>query len=416
MYKSIKNIITVVLLLSSLVTLAQEDSIKSINRIILLGADSSSISTITNQDAIYNRPFINIGKTKTAVGGYLEGNTNYFSEDGVSDGFSMEMRRFNIFLYSQIGNKIRFLSELEFEHGTEEIALETALLDFEYNSAFNIRAGILLPAIGLVNTNHDSPNWEFIERPLSSTGIIPSTLSEVGFGAYGKFYPSENSIISYDVYLTNGLQGNVILNSEGRTSLEAGKSEEMFAEDNNGEPMLNGRVGYRLRNLGEFGLAYYGGAYNSFKIEGEVVNQKRNLALTALDFKTKINELTFQGELVALSVDVPDAIEEIYGEKQIGGFADFIYPVKKGKMLKFENSVLNVALRLEYNDYNLANFKTNINTPIGDEDMGLAVGVGFRPISGTVLRVNYSYHIVQDAVGNPAAKVAGIQFGFASYF
>ncbi|MFT5859139.1 MAG: hypothetical protein ACI865_001236, partial [Flavobacteriaceae bacterium] len=52
------------------------------------------------------------------------------------------------------------LAELEFEHGTEEIALETALLDFELHSAFNFRAGIILPQIGMFNVNHDSPKWQ----------------------------------------------------------------------------------------------------------------------------------------------------------------------------------------------------------------------------------------------------------------
>ena len=63
------------------------------------------------------------------------------------------MRRFNIFLYSSISERIKFLAELEFEHGTEEIALETALLDFRINQGLNLRAGVLLPQIGLVNAN-----------------------------------------------------------------------------------------------------------------------------------------------------------------------------------------------------------------------------------------------------------------------
>ena len=41
------------------------------------------------EDPIYDRPFItSFGGGHTAVGGYVEGNTNYFSEDGVSEGFS----------------------------------------------------------------------------------------------------------------------------------------------------------------------------------------------------------------------------------------------------------------------------------------------------------------------------------------
>ena len=103
-----------------------------------------SVGSVLSQESesIYKRPFIDFGKT--AVGGYLEANSNYFSEDGVSEGFSMEMRRFNIFLFSKISKRVKFLSELEFEHGTEEIALETAQLDFEFSPFLNFRAGIIL--------------------------------------------------------------------------------------------------------------------------------------------------------------------------------------------------------------------------------------------------------------------------------
>lgn len=369
-----------------------------------------------NQNAIYNRPFINLGQTKTAVGGYLEGNTNYFSEDGVSEGFSMEMRRFNIFMYSQIGQHIRFLSELEFEHGTEEIALETAILDFEFSPEFNLRAGILLPAIGLVNTNHDSPNWEFVERPISSTGIIPTTLSEVGVGFYGKFYPSDKAIISYDAYLVNGLQDGVILNEDGRTNLDMGKAESTFEEDNNGVPMLNGRVSYAHRGIGEFGISYYGGTYNTFKMEGEPVDEKRKLSLVAMDFSTTISKLTLRGEAVVASIDVPNDVVEIYGTKQYGGFVDFVYPITTINLMNLKGVVVNAALRLEYADFNAQNFSTNLSSNIGDENKGLAIGISLRPRKGTVIRANYRYNWVQDNLGNPQAKVAGFQFGVASYF
>ena len=369
-----------------------------------------------NQDAIYNRPFINLGQSRTAVGGYIEGNTNYFSEDGVTEGFSMELRRFNVFLYAPIGQRIRFLSELEFEHGTEEIALETALMDFEINQGLSFRAGIILPQIGIFNANHDSPNWEFVERPLSSTSLIPSTLSEVGFGVYGKLYPSEQVVFSYDVYLTNGLQDGVILNDQGRTHLASGKSEEMFAEDNNGIPMINARISCAQRKLGEFGFSYYGGIYNTFRMEGEVVDDKRMLSIVAFDFNTNIKKLTVKGEVVAVKVDVPDDIEEIYGENQHGAFVDLIYPILKKPILKFEKSVLSLAVRGEYADYNDANFKTNIQSNIKDDVFGFAIGLSLRPLPGTMIRANYRRYFINDILGNPTINLAGFQFGIASYF
>ena len=145
----------------------------------------SAQDTALVQGGIYQRPFI-FSAGRTAVGGYVEANGSWFRTDGISEGPAFEVRRFNIFLYSGVGRRLRFTSELEFEHGTEEIALETALVDFVITPSLVVRAGVLLPPIGAFNVNHDGPRYEFIERPLVSTEVIPSTLSEAGLGVHGR--------------------------------------------------------------------------------------------------------------------------------------------------------------------------------------------------------------------------------------
>lgn len=384
---------------------------------VIIAQDSTSKDNseiLTSQDGLYsNRPFTQ-GDKRTAVGGYIEANTNYFTTDGVTDGFSMEMRRFNLFLYSQISPRIRMLSELEFEHGTEEIALETAILDFTVDPAFNFRGGILLAPIGSFNQNHDSPLWEIVDRPLVSTEIIPSTLSEVGFGIFGKFYHS-HMVFTYDLYVVNGLQDGVLLNDQGRTSLAAGKSEEMFAEDNNGTPMYTGKLGVRHRKLGEIGLSYYGGTYNTFRLDGADIDSKRNLNIMAFDFNTSYKKLKIQGEFAYNTVDVTSGLEELYGDKQWGAFIDFTYPILKKRILKYENTVFNTTLRLEQIDYNVGTFAST-NTNIGDEVKAVVFGLSLRPAPTTVLKLNYRYHWASDFLDNAKAKTAGIQVGFATYF
>ncbi len=373
---------------------------------------------VTNKDAIYNRPFVlsaNLGRSSTALGGYVEGNTNYFATDGVSDGFTMELRRFNLFVYSSVANKIKFLSEVEFEHGTEEIALETALLDFEFHPMFNFRAGILLPPIGYFNQNHDSPKWEFVDRPLVSTTIIPATLSEVGFGVHGKIPVKENKAFTYEVYLVNGLRDQIIANAENRTSLQAGKNPEMFAEDNNGSPMLTGRIAIKDRKHGEIGVSYYGGIYNTFQADGLILDNKRSLHLFALDYNLSVKKLQINGEAAWVQVEVPTGYTKQFGSKQKGVHVDFIYPVRKGVLLSWNNTVLNANFRFEYADYNVGTF-TETTGNIADDIIAVVPGVSLRLQSNTVIRANYRYHWQQDLVGNPAARTAGFQFGVASYF
>jgi hypothetical protein len=376
-------------------------------------APARAQDTAMVQGGIYQRPFI-ITAGRTAVGGYAEGNANYFRSDGVSEGLSMELRRFNVFLYSAAGRRLRFTSELEFEHGVEEIALETALIDFVVNPSLVLRGGILLPPIGAFNVNHDGPRYEFVERPLVSTRIIPATLSEIGFGAHGRLAPPGFSL-SYDAYLTNGLGDGVILNATGRTDLASGKSESRFEEDNNGSPAFSGRVAAQARGLGELGLSYYGGIYNNFRAEGETVDQRRWLSLFALDWSTALRGLELRGEAAWARVNVPADLEELFAERQWGVYLDAVLPVWRPRIRGLPNPVVALGLRLERVDLNQGRFAST-GTRIYDEVSAVTGSVGFRPVAGTVFRINYRRESVRDPQGNPPARTGGFQIGFATYF
>ncbi len=369
--------------------------------------------TTMAQDGLYDRPFIG-SLSSTSIGGYLEGNTNYFVEDGVTEGFSMELRRFNVFLFSQVSQRVRFLSELEFEHGTEEIALETALLDVQIRPSLVLRGGIILAPIGYLNQNHDSPQWDFVDRPLVTTDIIPSTLSEVGFGAYGKV-AAHDFVFSYDAYLTNGLGEGVVGNEVGRTDIPSGKDEELFGEDNNGSPAFTGRVGLRRLGVGEVGVSYYGGYYNSFRLEGEDVDERRWLGITVLDVGGTIGPADVRAEVAYANIDVPPGLRELFGQEQWGGYLDLLVPLWRPRFLGYADAVLTAGLRLERVDYNMGSF-TSTGGSIGDDVTAVVPGVSFRLTPGTVFRANYRYHWMTDLQGNDPARMAGFQLGFATYF
>ena len=370
-------------------------------------------STTMAQDGIFNRPFIGT-VSSTSIGGYVEGNTNYFVEEGITDGFSMELRRFNIFLFSQLSQRVRFLSELEFEHGTEEIALETALVDVRLSAGLTLRGGIVLPPIGFLNQNHDSPRWDFVDRPLVTTDIIPSTLSEVGFGVVGRA-ASRTLIFSYDVYLTNGLGDAIVGNAEGRTDIPSGKRAESFAEDNNGSPSISGRVALRAPARGEVGLSYYGGYYNTFELEGATVDDRRWLGIAALDAGGTIGPAEVRAEVAYATIDVPAGLVELFGDAQWGAYLDIVTPLWRPRLAGYEQAVLSAGLRFEHVDYNRGTFSST-GLPIRDDVTAVVGGLSFRPSGGTVLRANYRLQSARDFLGNPASRSAGFQIGFATYF
>ena len=67
-----------------------------------------------NMDAVYNRPFVAVGKLPVSVGGYMEANWQHLATDGISDGHQFQFRRMTLFVSSTIGKRLKFLSEIEF--------------------------------------------------------------------------------------------------------------------------------------------------------------------------------------------------------------------------------------------------------------------------------------------------------------
>lgn len=370
-----------------------------------------------NLDALYNRPFLKMGKLPVALGGYAEANYQYLSENGISEGHQFQMRRVSLFISSSVANRIKFLSEIEFEDGAKEISIEFASIDLEFSPLLNLRGGIILNPIGAFNQNHDGPKWEFVDRPISATQMLPATWSNAGFGLFGKKF-KRNWAFAYELYLTNGFDDSIISNQENKTFLPASKNNpDRFEESFNGSMLVTGKVAIRHNKIGELGVSYMGGVYNKFKDDGLVLDKKRRADVVAIDFNTTIPDLkTFiNGEWAWIHVNVPETYIEQFGRKQHGGFVDLVQPVLKKTMFGFENAVLNAAIRLEYVDWNVGKFKST-GGKISDEVISIVPAISWRPTAQTVIRLNYRYNWQKDILGNPPSKLAGFQFGFSTYF
>lgn len=380
-----------------------------------VAADTSTSQL--SMDAVYDRPFLTAGKLPIAIGGYFEANSEYASTDGISDGLSFQFRRMSLFLSSTISQKIRFLAELEFEDGTSEINLEYASMDVAFHPAINFKAGILLNPIGTFNQNHDGPKWEFVDRPISSTTVLPATLSTAGFGVHGKFFVN-NWIFGYETCLTNGFDDRVISNHQDRTSLAAGKiNAGKFEESFNGIPMLTAKLAIRNRKIGEAGLSFLTGTYNKWKLEGVEIDEKRSASALAFDFSTSLlkDRLNITTEIAKVYVEVPATYSQTYGTRQLGAFLDFTATIFQHQMMGWKNAKVNLAMRFEYCDYNQGTFKETGGT-ISDDVWAIVPAISFRPSGATVFRFNYRFQSQQDLLGNPPSKTGVIQFGVASYF
>ena len=370
-----------------------------------------------NMDAVFNRPTLSFEKVPVTLGGYLEANTMHRTEEGITEGLSFQARRLTIFMAASISERIKFLTEIEFEDGGKEVAIEFAALDLAFHPLFNFRGGIVMNPIGAFNENHDGPKWEFIERPDVAVNMLAATMSNAGFGMYGKTY-SGNWIFGYEAYLTNGFNSKIISNGEDKTFLPAYKEgDDLFEENFSGKAMFSGKLAIKNRKIGEIGLSYMGGVYNKFEDDGEEIEEKARVDVFAIDWNTTIKATGtyIVGEAALIKVQTPDTYTPQYGNKQYGFFMDVVQPVYKKKIFEWENATFNVAARFDYVDWNVGKFEAT-NTNIGDQIIAITPGISFRPTSKTVFRINYRYEWQKDIFNNPAEKAATWYMGFSSYF
>ena len=109
-------------------------------------------------------------------------------EDGILD-----FHRFVLLLNHGFSSRLRFVGELELEHafveGLEqsgELELEQAYVDFLLSRRANLRAGMLLMPVGIINERHEPPVFNGVERPFVDTVIVPTTWFDVGAGVHGE--------------------------------------------------------------------------------------------------------------------------------------------------------------------------------------------------------------------------------------
>ncbi|MFT5723603.1 MAG: hypothetical protein ACI9JN_000718 [Bacteroidia bacterium] len=401
------NILLIVFIFNCIEVYAQIDS--TLLRKTAHNSDSLSL----NMDAVYNRPFLKNGRT-TAVGGYLEANWQHLGSDGVSDGHQFQVRRMTLFVSSAINSRVSFMSEIEFEEGGKKIAIEFAALDIAFHPLLNLRTGIVMNPIGSFNQNHDGPKWAFTDRPFSATQLLPATWSNAGFGCFGQYYKKDWKL-GYEAYVTGGFDQTIVENDQNKTYLPASKANsERFEE---GNVLFTTKLAARHKKIGELGVSLMAGQYNTDQDDGIVLDVPQWVKAAAVDFTTTVPKINTKitGELTKVWIDIPMGYSQQFGEKQFGGFIDVVQPILKGRILNWDNARLNLAVRLEYVDWNVGSFQET-GGDIGDELWSIMPGVSFRPTTETVIRLNYRYMHEIDLLGNPPAKTAGFIFGVSSYF
>jgi hypothetical protein len=239
----------------------------------------------------------------TAVSGYMD---FHFNKPEFEDG-RLDFHRFVLLITHSFSDRIRFVSELELEHalveGLEEageLELEQAYLDFLLSRRFNVRAGMLLMPVGIINERHEPPIYYGVERPFVDTFIIPTTWFEVGAGVHGEIGQGWR----YRFFVTSPLNAREFTAEEG---LRGGRQKG--ADTNIGRPATTGRVEYVATRGLTIGASFWAGQSGfEFRPRFEVP-----VKLGAADVRYSRDRLELRGQFAQVAISNAGLLNDAMG-------------------------------------------------------------------------------------------------------
>jgi len=333
------------------------------------------------------------GGNGLAIGGYGEVIYRNFSgrlEDGSrsSAADTADLQRAVLYFGYKFNDRFLFNSEVEFEHAVTasdkggETEMEFAYADYLWKQQANLRAGLVLIPVGLLNEYHEPTVFFGMSRNSVESAIIPTTWREIGVGLYG-----EAGAWRYRTYLTNGLDASRFAADglgEGRGEGSNARAEDLAWSgrlDFTGVPGLlaggsvfTGDSGQGLRDVGGQRI---GGRVTLY--EGHVDWRWRGLQIRALGVRSRVGDAAKINR--ALDLEGQEGI----GEAQSGAYAEVGYdllslrPGSRQRLIPFARFE-----RYDTQSEVPAGFERN---PANDA-RGLTFGFNYYPIDQLVVKAN----------------------------
>jgi len=213
---------------------------------------------------------------KLIIGGYGEVHYNQVIDAKTRHNGTLDVHRMVMLLGYNFSSKTQFISEIEYEH-VKEVYVEQAFLQHKLNSYLNLRAGLMLIPMGIVNEYHEPTTFNGVERPLVDSKISPTTWREIGAGISGNILQAS---LKYQAYVVNGFIGyNGTANLNGKNGFRNGrqKGAESFISTPN-FTFKTEYYGFRGLNLG---LSGYFGKTQSTLYNG--IDKSNSVAIAKAD-------------------------------------------------------------------------------------------------------------------------------------
>jgi len=354
----------------------------------------------------------------SGVGGYAEMHyvhENIGEDDSVAD---LDLHRLVLFVANDLGADFRWYSEIEIEHAIVhegspgEVSVEQGFLDwFLFDDALALRAGVMLVPMGIINTWHEPPLFNGVERPTVDKVVMPSTWSEGGVGMFGKSGP-----VRYELYVVGGLNA---ANFRAKDGIRKGRQKVGHAGANG--LAVTGRIEYEpvLGVVG--GLAGYHGLAGPngdlFKAGSDPMAPEEldiDVPVTGVSLDVRGRKLGIEARAVFAAFAIGDTDElnasvdgetgearnPGVGEQLIGGYAEAGYDVLYTATTEQQ---LVPFVRFERYD-------TQVGIGGDSAITEWTMGASYRPMSQVAFKADYK-HVAPEADGADSTQTLSLGVG-----
>ncbi len=170
------------------------DRVRQANReqLLLAPAQRARARNVTGAPSRLRAASDPISNSSVSQTGPISGYMDFHFNDRQESDPVLDFHRFVLLLNHSFSERVRFVAELELEHTVVsnetdgELELEQAYVDFLISRPFNLRAGMVLAPVGVINERHEPPVYHGVERPSVETVIVPTTWFGAGVGIHGE--------------------------------------------------------------------------------------------------------------------------------------------------------------------------------------------------------------------------------------
>jgi len=239
----------------------------------------------------------------THVVGYGEVGYSKFRRSGDA---TADLQRFVFGFNHRFDERLTFHSEVEFEHAVVskadegEAEIEQAWLNYKMSDAVNLKGGLFLIPLGILNETHEPPTYYGVMRNQVETRIIPATWRELGAGVHGVV----DEGLRYDVGITTSFDSGKL--DERTTGIRSAHQEGQQA--NARDLAVYGALNYRRPGLLVGGGVFTGNTGQNGVSNSALQGVSARLTLWDVHAQYRVGGLDLQGLYAAGTLGDADKV------------------------------------------------------------------------------------------------------------